>query len=247
MAQVKTLLSKSLKELQSVAAGHHVAGDLEQELAKAQEMGRNALPGARFIPIACPTQEARCLDVGYELLNEMGIRAYNQTYLNEQDATPGNQGSEDGMSWGQFAESLGISLAGDAEPASQIAESMGMDEQTLREWMGKKGIVISTPKATRRASQPAHHDSFGSRLIASWITEISEWLNEDYARSKGGLPMNMNSSKPTFIRLLKDVSEVKFNNQLALPSRRILLSLSPTKQRPSACVYKWVRASSIST
>ena len=41
---------------------------------------------------------------------------------------------------------------------------------------------------------------------------------------KGGLPMNMNSSKPTFIRLLKDVSEVKFNNQLALPSRRILLA-----------------------
>ncbi len=185
LAQMKTLLSKSLKELQSVAAKHHVAGDLEQELAKAQEMGRNA--HLELVSFRLPAQRKKLVALmsAMSCSNEMGIRAYNQTYLNEQEATPGNQGSEDGMSWGQFAESLGISLEGSAEPASQIAESMGMDEQTLRDWMGKKGIVISTPKATRRASQPARHDSFGSRLIASWITEISEWLNEDYARSKG--------------------------------------------------------------
>ena len=101
-----------------------------------------------------PNARARCLDVGYELLNEMGIRAYNQTYLNEQDATPGNQGSEDGMSWGQFAESSAYPLQVMLSRHRKSQESMGMDEQTLRDWMGKKGIVISTPKATRRASQP---------------------------------------------------------------------------------------------
>ena len=60
------------------------------------------------------------------------------------------------------------------------------------EWMSRH-FAIGWAK---RASSSAHpkpparqptlrHDSFGSRLIASWITEISEWLNEDYARSKG--------------------------------------------------------------
>ena len=185
LAQVKTLLSKSLKELQSVAAKHHVAGDLEQELAKAQEMGGKAR--RELVSFRLPAQRKKLVALmsAMSCSNEMGIRAYNQTYLNEHDATPSNQRSEGGLSWDQFAESLGITLEGDAEPASQIAESMGMDEQTLRDWMGKKGVVISTPKATQRTSQPARHDSFGSRLIASWITEISEWLNEDFARSKG--------------------------------------------------------------
>jgi hypothetical protein len=117
--------------------------------------------------------------------NELAMRAYNQTYLESQSPIASTNHAESGTTWTEFADRLGIVLGGDQSPITQIAGEMGMDEEALTAYMRQHKIVISEPKKVHKEATPSRHVIFGKRLMSSWISTISEWLNEDYARSKG--------------------------------------------------------------
>lgn len=185
LSQVKTLLVKSIQELHAIASKHHIAGDLDEELTKARELGadtRLLLAGFRM-----PSDRKRLVSLmaSMSCTNELGMRAYSQTYLNDQEKSEINAAVDSGMSWPEFADSLGVVLVGDDSPANEIATAMGMDEAALRDWMKRKNISIAVSHKSNDVTRPERHELFGRRLIASWITDVSEWLNEDYARLHG--------------------------------------------------------------
>ena len=117
--------------------------------------------------------------------NELGIRAYNQTYLESQSSVASTIHAESGTTWTEFAARFGVVLDGDQSPLTQIAGEMDMDEEALTAYMRRQKIVISEPNELHEEATPSRQVIFGKRLMSSWISRISEWLNEDYARSKG--------------------------------------------------------------
>ena len=188
LSQVKTLLVKSIQELHAIASKHHIAGDLDEELTKARELGadtRLLLAGFRM-----PSDRKRLVSLmeSMSCTTELGMRAYSQAYLNDQGKSEINAAVDLGMSWPEFADSLGVVLVGDESPANEIATAMGMDEAALRDWMKRKNITIAVSHKSTDVTRPERHELFGRRLIAAWITDVSEWLNEDYARLHGWQP-----------------------------------------------------------
>lgn len=188
LAQVKTLLTKSIQELYHVAAQRHVAGDLDQELAKAKAMGANTRLLLAGLGMRSERKKIVSLMSAMGCANELGMRAYNQTYLESQAPVASSEVSETGTTWTAFADSLGIVLDGVQSPLNQIAGEMGMDEESLKGYMRQHQIIISEPKKVHKEATPSRHILFGKRLMSAWISSISEWLNEDHARGKGWTP-----------------------------------------------------------
>lgn len=188
LSQVKTLLVKSIQELHAIASKHHIAGDLDEELSKARELGADTrLLLARF-RMSSHRKKLISLIASMSCTNELGMRAYSQTYLNDQGKSASNPAINLGLSWLEFADSLGVVLEGDESPANEIATAMGMDEAALRDWMKQKNITIAVSQKSNDVARQERHELFGRRLIAAWITDVSEWLNEDYARLHGWQP-----------------------------------------------------------